>query len=417
MELKRVVVTGIGALTPLGNSLQDYWNGLLNGVSGADFITQFDATKFKTRFACELKNFDPLNYLDRKEARKIDRFSQTALAASDQAVADAGISGDNVNTDRVGVVFASGIGGLTTFQEEVVNYAKGDGTPRFNPFFIPKMILDIAAGHISMRHGFRGPNFAVVSACASSTNAIMEAYNLIRLGKADIILSGGAESVICEAGVAGFNAMKALSERNDDPKTASRPYDKERDGFVMGEASGVVVLEELGHAIKRGAKIYCEIAGSGATADAHHITAPHPEGLGAKNVMHQALEDAGMQPEDIDYINTHGTSTPLGDIAEVKAIVDVFGEHAYKLNISSTKSMTGHCLGAAGVIEAIACIMSVVEDKVPPTINHFTDDPELDPRLNFTFGQAQQKTIRAALSNTFGFGGHNACVIVKKFKA
>ena len=417
MELKRVVVTGIGALTPLGNSLQDYWNGLLNGVSGADFITQFDATKFKTRFACELKNFDPLNYLDRKEARKIDRFSQTALAASDQAVADAGISGDNVNTDRVGVVFASGIGGLTTFQEEVVNYAKGDGTPRFNPFFIPKMILDIAAGHISMRHGFRGPNFAVVSACASSTNAIMEAYNLLRLGKADIILSGGAESVICAAGVAGFNAMKALSERNEDPKTASRPYDKERDGFVMGEASGVLVLEELGHAIKRGAKIYCEIAGTGATADAHHITAPHPEGLGAKNVMHQALDDAGMQPEDIDYINTHGTSTPLGDIAEVKAIVDVFGDHAYKLNISSTKSMTGHCLGAAGVIEAIACVMSVVEDKVPPTINHFTDDPELDPRLNFTFEKAQQKTIRAALSNTFGFGGHNACVIVKKFKA
>jgi 3-oxoacyl-[acyl-carrier-protein] synthase II len=415
MELKRVVVTGIGALTPLGNSLKDYWNGLINGVSGADFITQFDASKFKTRFACELKNFDPLNYLDKKEARKIDRFSQTALAASDQAVEDAGITPQNVNSDRVGVVFASGIGGLSTFQEEVMNYAKGDGTPRFNPFFIPKMILDIAAGHISMRHGFRGPNFAVVSACASSTNAVMEAYNLIRLGKADIILSGGAESVICEAGVAGFNAMKALSERNNDPKTASRPYDKERDGFVMGEGSGVMVLEELGHAIKRGAKIYCEIAGTGATADAHHITAPHPEGLGAKNVMQAALEDAGMKPEDIDYINTHGTSTPLGDIAEVKAITDVFGEHAYKLNISSTKSMTGHCLGAAGVIEAIACVMSVLEDRVPPTINHFTDDPELDPRLNFTFGQSQQREVRAALSNTFGFGGHNACVIVKKY--
>lgn len=395
--------------------MQEYWNGLMNGVSGADFITQFDASKFKTRFACELKNFDPLNFLDRKEARKIDRFSQTALAASDLAVADAGISGENVNVDRVGVVFASGIGGLTTFQEEVVNYAKGDGTPRFNPFFIPKMILDIAAGHISMRHGFRGPNFAVVSACASSTNAIMEAYNLLRLGKADVILTGGAESVICEAGVAGFNAMKALSERNDDPKTASRPYDKERDGFVMGEAAGVVILEELGHAIRRGAKIYCEIAGTGATADAHHITAPHPEGLGAKNVMQAALADAGMRPEDIDYINTHGTSTPLGDIAEVKAIVDVFGEHAYKLNISSTKSMTGHCLGAAGVIEAIACIMSVVEDRVPPTINHFTDDPELDQRLNFTFGQPQERTVRAALSNTFGFGGHNACVIVRKY--
>jgi 3-oxoacyl-[acyl-carrier-protein] synthase II len=416
MELKRVVVSGIGALTPLGNSLQDYWSGLLNGVSGADFITQFDASKFKTRFACELKNFDPLNYLDRKEARKIDRFSQTALIASDQAVEGAGLKADNINTDRVGVVLASGIGGLITFQEEVVNFAKGDGTPRFNPFFIPKMILDIAAGHISMRHGFRGPNFAVVSACASSTNAIMEAANLIRLGKADAILTGGAESVICEAGVAGFNAMKALSERNDDPKTASRPYDRDRDGFVMGEAAGVLVLEELGHAIKRGAKIYCEIAGAGATADAHHITAPHPEGLGAKNVMLAALQDAEMQASDIDYVNTHGTSTPLGDVAEVKAIIDVFGDHAFKMNISSTKSMTGHCLGAAGVVEAIACIMSVQENIVPPTINHFTDDPELDPKLNFTFGKPQKREVRAALSNTFGFGGHNACVIVKKYK-
>jgi 3-oxoacyl-[acyl-carrier-protein] synthase II len=417
MELKRVVVTGIGALTPLGNTLKDYWNGLLNGVSGADFITQFDASKFKTRFACELKNFDPLNYLDKKEARKIDRFSQIALIASDQAVEDAGLMGDNINSDRVGVVLASGIGGLITFQEEVMNFAKGDGTPRFNPFFIPKMILDIAAGHISMRHGFRGPNFAVVSACASSTNAVMEAANLIRLGKADAILTGGAEAVICEAGVAGFNAMKALSERNDDPKTASRPYDKERDGFVMGEAAGVLVVEELEHAKKRGAKIYCEIAGSGATADAHHITAPHPEGLGAKNVMLAALEDAGMKPSDIDYVNTHGTSTPLGDIAEVKAILDVFGEHAFKMNISSTKSMTGHCLGAAGVVEAIACIMSVQEDIVPPTINHFTDDPELDPKLNFTFHKPQKRAVRAALSNTFGFGGHNACVIVKKFQS
>jgi 3-oxoacyl-[acyl-carrier-protein] synthase II len=417
MQLKRVVVTGIGALTPIGNNLQEYWNGLINGVPGADFITQFDASKFKTRFACELKNFDPLNYLDRKEARKIDRFTQTALISSDQAVLDAGINASNVNVDRVGVVFASGIGGLITFQEEVVNFAKGDGTPRYNPFFIPKMILDIAAGHISMRHGFRGPNFAVVSACASSTNAIMDAFNLIRLGKADIILTGGSESVISEAGVGGFNAMKALSERNDDPKTASRPYDKDRDGFVMGEGSGVLVVEELEHALKRGAKIYCEIAGCGATADAHHITAPHPEGLGAKNVMNVALQDAGMVPEDIDYINTHGTSTPLGDIAEVKAITDVFGEQAYKLNISSTKSMTGHCLGAAGVVEAIACIMSVIHDIVPPTINHFTDDPELDTRLNFTFGKAQHRTVRAALSNTFGFGGHNACVIVKKYKA
>ncbi len=342
---------------------------------------------------------------------------QTALVSSDQAVKDAGISKENINVDRAGVVFASGIGGLITFQEEVMNFAKGDGTPRFNPFFIPKMILDIAAGQISMRHGLRGPNFAVVSACASSTNAIMEAYNLIRLGKADIILTGGSESVISEAGVGGFNAMKALSERNDDPKTASRPYDKDRDGFVMGEGAGVLILEELEHAVRRGARIYCEIAGAGATADAHHITAPHPEGLGAKNVMMAALDDAGMKPEDIDYINTHGTSTPLGDIAEVKAIIDVFGEQAYKLNISSTKSMTGHCLGAAGVVEAIACIMSVVHDIVPPTINHFTDDPELDSRLDFTFGTARKRTVRAALSNTFGFGGHNACVIVKKYNA
>ncbi|HWC54526.1 MAG TPA: beta-ketoacyl-ACP synthase II [Chitinophagaceae bacterium] len=415
MELRRVVVTGMGALTPLGNSVNDYWNGLINGVSGADFITLFDASKFKTRFACEIKNFQPTDFLEKKEARKIDRFTQTALVASDQAVKDAGINKDNVNVDRVGVIFASGIGGLITFQEEVMNFAKGDGTPRFNPFFIPKMILDIAAGQISMRHGFRGPNFAVVSACASSTNAMMESFNLIRMGKADIILTGGAESVISEAGVGGFNAMKALSERNDDPKTASRPYDKDRDGFVMGEAAGVVVVEELEHAIKRGAKIYCEIAGAGATADAYHITAPHPEGLGAKNVMNAALEDAGMKTEDIDYINTHGTSTPLGDIAEVKAIVSVFGEHAYNVNISSTKSMTGHCLGAAGVVEAMACIMSVQHDIVPPTINHFTDDPELDPRLNFTFEKAQRRTIRAALSNTFGFGGHNACVIVKKY--
>lgn len=417
MQLKRIVVTGMGALTPLGNSITEYWNNLRNGVSGADFITQFDASKFKTRFACEIKDFDPTNFLDRKEARKLDRFTQTAVVASDQAVHDAGLTPETVNLDRVGVVFASGIGGLITFQEEVINFAKGDGTPRFNPFFIPKMILDIAAGHISMRHGFRGPNFAVVSACASSTNAMMEAANLIKLGKADIIITGGAESVISEAGVGGFNAMKAMSERNDDPKTASRPYDKDRDGFVMGEAAGVLVFEELEHALRRGAKIYCEVAGAGATADAHHITAPHPEGLGAKNVMISALDDAGLQPSDIDYVNTHGTSTPLGDIAEVKAIMDVFGEHAFNLNISSTKSMTGHCLGAAGVIEAIACIMSVQNDIVPPTINHFTDDPDLDARLNFTFSQAQHRQVRAALSNTFGFGGHNACVIVKKYTA
>jgi 3-oxoacyl-[acyl-carrier-protein] synthase II len=405
----------MGALTPLGNNVNDFWDQLVNGVSGADMITLFNASKFKTRFACEIKGFEPANFLDRKESRKIDRFAQIALVASDQAVMDAGISKDNVDPNRTGVVFASGIGGLITFQEEVMNFAKGDGTPRFNPFFIPKMILDIAAGHISMRHGFRGPNFAVVSACASSTNAIMEAYNLIRLGKADIILAGGTESVIREAGVGGFNAMKALSERNEDPKTASRPYDRDRDGFVIGEAAGVIILEDLDHAVKRGAAIYCEIAGAGATADAYHITAPHPEGLGAKNVMLVALEDAGMKPGDIDYINTHGTSTPLGDIAEVKAIVDVFGEQAYTLNISSTKSMTGHCLGAAGVIEAIACVMSVKSDCIPPTINHFTDDPELDPRLNFTFNKSQQRTVGAALSNTFGFGGHNACVIVKKY--
>lgn len=417
MELKRVVVTGMGALTPLGNNPEDYWQNLVNGVSGADHITQFDATKFKTRFACELKNFVATDFLDRKEARKIDRFTQIAIVASDQAIVDANITKDNVDHDRVGVIFASGIGGLITFQQEVVEFAKGDGTPRFNPFFIPKMILDIAAGQISMRHGFRGPNFAVVSACASSTNAIMDAFNYIRLNKSDIIITGGSESVISEAGVGGFNAMKALSERNDDPKTASRPYDKDRDGFVMGEAAGVLVLESLEHALARGAKIYCEIAGAGATADAHHITAPHPEGLGAKNVMNAALQDAGMEPEEIHYINTHGTSTPLGDGAELKAITHVFGEHAYKLNISSTKSMTGHCLGAAGVVEAMACIQSVIHNVVPPTINHFTDDPELDPQLNFTFNKAQHRTVDAALSNTFGFGGHNAAVIVKKYVA
>lgn len=417
MHTKRVVVTGIGALTPIGNTLEEYWNGLINGISGANSITLFDASKFKTKFACELKNFDPLQFLEKKEARKIDRFAQTALVVSDQAVADAKLATEGINKDRVGVVFASGIGGINTFQEEVMNFANGDGTPRFNPFFIPKMILDIAAGHISMRHGFRGPNFAVVSACASSTNAMMEAFNLIRLGKADIILTGGSESVVSEAGVGGFNAMKALSERNENFLTASRPYDKDRDGFVMGEGAGMVVLEEMEHAIKRGVRIYCELAGAGATADAYHITAPHPQGLGAKNVMIAALEDAEMKSSDIDYINTHGTSTPLGDISEIKAIMDVFGEHAFNVNISSTKSMTGHCLGAAGVIEAIACIMSVCNDIIPPTINHFTDDPELDSRLNFTFFKAQKRTVNAALSNTFGFGGHNACVIVKKYSA
>ena len=416
MQTKRIVVTGIGAITPIGNSLDAYWDSLINGVSGADMITQFDASKFKTRFACEIKGFDANDFMDRKEARKLDRFAQIALVASDQAVADAGITGDNVDHDRVGVIFASGIGGLNTFSEEVTNFVQGDGTPRFNPFFIPKMILDIAAGQISMKHGFRGPNFAVVSACASSTNAMVTAMDTLKLGKADIIITGGAESVIGAAGIGGFNAMRAMSERNDDPKTASRPYDKDRDGFIMGEASGVLVLEELEHAKKRGAKIYCEVVGGGATADAYHLTAPHPDGLGAKNVMIAALRDANMQPSDIDYINTHGTSTPLGDIAETKAITSVFGEHAYSLNISSTKSMTGHCLGAAGVIEAIACIQSVIHDIIPPTINHFTDDPELDGRLNFTFNKAQKRTVNAALSNTFGFGGHNACVIVKKYK-
>ncbi len=415
MEMKRVVVTGMGALTPLGNNLDEYWNGLINGVSGAEMTTNFDASKFKTRFACEIKGFDPTQHMNVKEARKLDRFAQIALVASDMAVADSNITHENVDVDRVGVIFASGIGGLITFQEEVTNFAKGDGTPRFNPFFIPKMILDIAAGQISMKHGFRGPNYAVVSACASSTNAIISAFDTIRLGKADVVLTGGSEAVISEAGVGGFNAMKAMSERNDDPKTASRPYDKDRDGFVMGEAAGVLVLEEYEHALKRGAKIYCEIAGGGATADAYHLTAPHPEGLGAKNVMIAALADAGMKPEDIDYINTHGTSTPIGDVAEAKAITQVFGEHAYNLNISSTKSMTGHCLGAAGVIEAIACIQSVIHNIIPPTINHFTDDPALDPKLNFTFNKAQTRTVNAALSNTFGFGGHNACVIVKKY--
>jgi 3-oxoacyl-[acyl-carrier-protein] synthase II len=417
MELKRVVVTGMGAITPLGKSVQEYWDGLLNAVSGADNITQFDTSKFKTKFACEVKDFEPTNYLDRKEARKIDRFTQFALIASDQAVNDAGINKENVDVDRVGVIFASGIGGLITFQEEVANFTLGDGTPRFNPFFIPKMILDIAAGQISMRHGFRGPNYAVVSACASSTNAIIEAFDNIRIGRADIIITGGSEAVIKEAGVGGFNAMKALSERNDDPKTASRPFDKDRDGFVMGEGSGVLILESLEHALARGANIYCEIAGGGATADAHHITAPHPEGLGAQNVMVAALKDAGMKPEDIDYINVHGTSTPLGDIAETKAILNVFGENAYKLNISSTKSMTGHCLGAAGVVEALACILAVTKDVIPPTINHFTNDPDLDQKLNFTFNKAQHRVVNAALSNTFGFGGHNASVIVKKYKA
>jgi len=414
--LKRVVVTGLGALTPLGNSVSAYWEGLLNGVSGADSITLFDASKFKTQFACELKGFNPEDYFDRKEARKLDRFSQLAVVAASQAVEHAKLNDETINKDRVGVIWGSGIGGMTTFMEEVRNFYLGDGTPRFNPFFIPKLILDIASGHISMKYGFRGPNFATVSACASSTNAIIDAYNYIRLGKADAIICGGSEAVINEAGVGGFNAMKALSERNDAPKTASRPFDVDRDGFVMGEGAGAIILEEYEHAIKRGVPIIAEIAGGGASADAHHLTAPHPEGLGAYNVMKNALEDADMRPEDIDYINVHGTSTPLGDISEVTAIQKVFGEHAYKLNISSTKSMTGHLLGAACAIEAIASILSVVNNAIPPTINHFTDDPAFDTRLNFTFNKAQHKEVRAALSNTFGFGGHNASVIFKKYE-
>lgn len=416
MDYKRVVITGIGAITPIGNTLNEYWEGLKNGVSGAGPITLFDASKFKTRFGCEIKNFEPEKYMDKKEARKLDRFAQLAIAASDQAMEDAGLKADeNFDPTRAGVILGSGIGGLITFQKEVQDFANGDGTPRFNPFFIPKMILDIAPGQVSIRHNLKGPNYATVSACASSTHAMINALDTLRLGKADIILTGGSEAVISEAGVGGFNSMKALSERNDDPATASRPYDKDRDGFVIGEAGAVVIFETLEHALKRGAKIYCEVAGGGATADAYHITAPHPEGHGAEKVMRNALQDAGMNPEEIDYINTHGTSTPLGDMAEIKAIQNVFGEHAYKLNISSTKSMTGHCLGAAGVIETIAAIMAVRTNTVPPTINHFTDDEGLDPKLNMTFNKAQERPVNAALSNTFGFGGHNAAIIVKKY--
>jgi 3-oxoacyl-[acyl-carrier-protein] synthase II len=415
LPYKRVVVTGLGALTPLGNTIPQYWEGLVNGVSGADFIKQFDVTKFKTKFACELKGFNPEDYFDRKEARKLDRFSQLALVAADEAVKHSGILSEDLNKDRVGVIWGSGIGGMITFIEEMKNFNSGDGTPRFNPFFIPKLILDIAAGQISMKYGFRGPNFATVSACASSTNAIIDALFYVRMGKADAIICGGSEAVVTEAGIGGFNAMKALSERNGSPQTASRPFDLDRDGFVLGEGAGALVVEEYEHAKRRGANIIIELAGGGLSADAHHLTAPHPEGLGAYNVMKSALEDAGMKPEDIDYINVHGTSTPLGDISEIAAIQRIFGEHAYKVNISSTKSMTGHLLGAAGAIEAIASILASVNGIIPPTINHFTDDPSFDPRLNFTFREAQKRTVNAALSNTFGFGGHNASVIFKKF--
>lgn len=416
MSNRRVVVTGIGAITPLGNSLQAYWEGLVNGKSGAGLITKFDASKFKTKFACEVKDFDVTQTIDKKEARRMDLFTQYAVCTADEAVRDCGLDIVNCNKDRIGVIWGSGIGGLNTFLSEVSEFAKGDGTPRFSPFFIPMMIADMAPGMISIRFGFRGPNFATVSACASSTNAIADAFYYIKLNKADMIVTGGSEACVNEAAMGGFNAMHALSTRNDDPATASRPFDKDRDGFVLGEGAGALVLEELEHAKARGAKIYAEIVGCGLSADAHHITAPHPEGLGATNVMSHALNDAGLQPEDIDYINVHGTSTPLGDIAESIAIKKVFGEHAYNLNISSTKSMTGHLLGGAGVIEAIACIMAVKHDIVPPTINHFTDDPEFDPKLNFTFNTAQKRTVRAALSNTFGFGGHNASAIFKKYE-
>lgn len=416
MQLKRVVVTGIGAVTPVGNNVNDFWNNLVKGVSGAAPITRFDASKFKSQFACEVKGFNIEDYIDRKDARRMDTFSHYGIAAAAQAVEDSGINTEGLNKDRIGVIWASGIGGLDTFLEECTTFAKGDGTPRFNPFFIPKMISDIAAGHISMRYSFRGPNFSVTSACASSTNAMIDAYNYIRLGMADAFVTGGSEAVINEAGVGGFNAMHAMSTRNDDPKTASRPYDKDRDGFILGEGSAGLILEEYEHAKARGAKIYAEVVGGGMSGDAHHLTAPHPEGLGAMNVMLNALKDANITADQIDYINSHGTSTPLGDIAEVKAIQKVFGEHAFKLNISSTKSMTGHLLGAAGAIEALACILTVKNDIIAPTINHFTDDPEFDSRLNFTFNIAQKREVNYALSNTFGFGGHNACVILKKYK-
>ena len=414
MVLKRVVVTGLGALTPIGNNIEEYWNALVQGVSGAAPITYFDASKFKTQFACELKNFNVENFIDRKEARKMDRYAQYAMVSSDEAIQDANFDFEKIDKDRAGVIWGSGIGGLETFQIEVLNFAAGDGTPRFNPFFIPKMIADIAGGHISIKYGFRGPNFTTVSACASSTNAMIDAFNYIRLGHADVMVTGGSEAAVTIAGMGGFNAMHALSTRNDDPKTASRPMDKDRDGFVLGEGAGALVLEEYEHAIARGAKIYCEIGGGGMSADAHHITAPHPEGLGAKNVMLNCLRDAGLKPTDVDGVNMHGTSTPLGDLAESKAIEHVFGEHAYSMNLNSTKSMTGHLLGAAGAVETISTILSMKYGIVPPTINHFTNDEGIDSKLNFTFNVAQKREMNVVMSNTFGFGGHNACVLVKK---
>ncbi|ATA89617.1 beta-ketoacyl-ACP synthase II [Capnocytophaga stomatis] len=414
MKNRRVVVTGLGALTPIGNNVQEYWESLIAGISGAAAITHFDASKFKTKFACEVKNFKVEDFLDRKEARKLDKFAQYALVASDEAIKDAGIDSETIDKDRVGVIWGSGIGGLETFQEEVINFTKGDGTPRFNPFFIPKMIADIASGMISIRYGYRGPNFTTVSACASAANAMIDALNYIRLGHADVIISGGSEAAVTIAGMGGFNALHALSTRNDDPARASRPFDANRDGFVLGEGAAAVVLEEYEHAIARGATIYCELAGGGLSADAHHMTAPHPEGLGAKNVMLNCLRDASVQPEEVDTINLHGTSTPLGDIAESKAVLDVFGEHAYNINLNSTKSMTGHLLGAAGAVEAVASILSVKHGMIPPTINFETPDEKIDPKLNFTFNKAQKRDVKVAMSNTFGFGGHNACLLFKK---
>lgn len=415
MEKKRVVVTGMGALTPIGNTLEEYWNNLINGVSGAAPIQQFDASKFKTQFACEVKGFDVESVMHRKEARKLDPFSQYAVATATEAMEDSGLDLEKVNLDRVGVIWGSGIGGLKTFQEECFSFKDGDGTPRFNPFFIPKMIVDIAAGHISIKYGLRGPNYVTVSACASATNAMIDCLMQIQLGKVDVMVTGGSEAAVNIAGIGGFNALQALSKRNDDPKTASRPFDATRDGFVLGEGSGALIFEELEHAKARGAKIYAEVVGGGMTADAHHITAPHPDGTGASSVMKLALKDAGLDPSTVDYVNVHGTSTPLGDIAETKAIKEVFGEHAYNLNISSTKSMTGHLLGAAGAIEAIACVKAVQEDIVPPTINFEHEDENIDYKLNFTFNKAEKRTVDVALSNTFGFGGHNTSVIVKKY--
>lgn len=416
MKNRRVVITGVGALTPIGNNLEDYWKSLIKGESGAAPITRFNANEFKTQFACEVKNFNPTDFLDRKESRKLDIFSQYALVVADEAVKQSKLNPAAINPDRAGVIWGSGIGGMFTFFNESKNYALGNGNPRFNPFFIPKLISDIPAGHISIKYNFRGPNFTTVSACASSTNALIDAFNYIKWNKADLFIAGGSEACVYEPGIGGFNAMMALSTRNDDPKTASRPFDKNRDGFVMGEGAGALVLEEFEHAKNRGATIFAEIVGGGLTADAHHITAPHPEGLGAKNVMKLAIEDAEINSSDVDYINVHGTSTPLGDIAETKAIKSLFGDHAYNLNISSTKSMTGHLLGAAGVVETIACVMAVKNNIVPPTINHTTHDPEIDENLNLTLNKAQEREINYALSNTFGFGGHNASILVKKHK-